>query len=106
MVSKTELIGRARELAPTVAQQASVIERQNAVPAALIAEFCDAGFMKIFVPKRYGGFELDYSAMAGIVNTIAQSDCSTAWVLAFFVGHNFLHALFPEKSQEEAFGGR
>jgi 3-hydroxy-9,10-secoandrosta-1,3,5(10)-triene-9,17-dione monooxygenase len=106
MVSKTELIGRARELAPTVAQQASVIDRQNAVPAALIAEFCDAGFMKIFVPKRYGGFELDYSAMAGIVNTIAQSDCSTAWVLAFFVGHNFLHALFPEKSQEEAFGGR
>jgi 3-hydroxy-9,10-secoandrosta-1,3,5(10)-triene-9,17-dione monooxygenase len=106
MVSKTELIGRARELAPTVAQQASVIDRQNAVPAALIAEFCDAGFMKIFVPKRYGGFELDYSAMAGIVNTIAQSDCSTAWVLAFFVGHNFLHALFPEKSQEEAFGSR
>ena len=106
MSSKAELIGRARELAPKVAQQAPINERESAVSAALMAEFCDAGFMKIMVPKRYGGFELDCSVMAGVINTIAQSDSSTAWSLAFLMGHNFLHALFPEKSQEEAFGGR
>ncbi len=106
MSSKAELLGRARDLAPKVAQQAPTAERERAVSAALMADFCDAGFMKMMVPKRYGGFELDYSAMAGVLNTIAQSDLSTAWVLAFLVGHNFLHALFPEKSQEEAFGSR
>jgi 3-hydroxy-9,10-secoandrosta-1,3,5(10)-triene-9,17-dione monooxygenase len=106
MLTKAELIGRARELAPAVARQAQLTERERAVPAALISEFCDAGFMKIFVPKRYGGLELDYSAMAGVVNAIGQSCSSTAWVLAFFIGHNFLHALFPEESQQEAFGRR
>jgi len=29
-----------------------------------------------------------------------------AWVLAFYIGHNFLHALFPQRSQEEAFAKR
>lgn len=106
MASKAELMGRAQELAPVVAQQASSTELAKAVSAALIAEFCDAGFMKMLVPKRYGGFELDYSALAGVVNTIAQSCSSTAWVLSFLIGHNFLHALFPEKSQEEVFGSR
>jgi len=106
MSSKSELIGRARELAPVVAQQAAITDREGAVPASLITSFCDAGFMKMMVPKRYGGFELDYSAMAGVINTIAQSCSSTGWVLAFFIGHNFLHALFPEKSQAEVFGSR
>lgn len=59
--------------------------------------------MQIMVPKRYGGHELDYSAMAGVVAEIAPSCTSTAWVVSFLIGHNFIHALFPEKLQDEIF---
>ena len=44
------------------------------------------------------GYELDVDTMARVVRTIAPSCTSTAWVLAFYIGHNWLHALFPERS--------
>lgn len=44
--------------------------------------------------------------MVKVVRTIAPSCTSTAWVLAFYIGHNWLHALFPERSQDEIFAER
>jgi 3-hydroxy-9,10-secoandrosta-1,3,5(10)-triene-9,17-dione monooxygenase len=101
-----ELLGRASELAPLVAEHAEDVDREGRVPPELIGKFCDAGFMKIMVPKRYGGYELGYEVMARVIRTIAPSCTSTAWVLAFYMGHNFLHALFPEQAQQEVFGDR
>jgi 3-hydroxy-9,10-secoandrosta-1,3,5(10)-triene-9,17-dione monooxygenase len=69
---KKELIGRAEELAPLVAAESANAERNGAVSRHVIQAFCDAGFMQIMVPKRYGGYELDYGAMAGVVSAIAR----------------------------------
>src|SRR3954468_1064536 len=103
---QTELVERAQALTKLVASRARETEQQGFVSPDIIQEFCDAGFFKILVPKKYGGYELGVDAMAKVVQTIAPSCTSTAWVLAFYIGHNFLHALFPEKSQEEVFGER
>lgn len=101
-----ELVARANELASVVADQAESVDRHGLVPSWLIDMFCDAGFMKIMVPKRYGGYELGYEPMARVIRAIAPSCSSTAWVLAFYMGHNFLHSLFPEPAQDEVFGDR
>ncbi|MEU1548397.1 acyl-CoA dehydrogenase family protein [Nocardia sp. NPDC005745] len=103
---KTELINRAENLTDLVAGEAADTDRRGFVSPAVTEAFCDAGFMKILVPKRYGGYELDVDTMAGVVRTIATSCTSTAWVLAFYIGHNWLHALFPERSQDEVFAER
>jgi len=103
---QTELIERAQALTKLVASRAEETEQHGFVAPEVIEEFCNAGFMKILVPKRYGGHELGVDAMAKVVRTIAPSCTSTAWVLAFYIGHNLLHALFPEESQEEAFSER
>lgn len=100
---KTELIEQAHELAPLVASEAANIDRTGEVPRELIDKFCSAGFMKVLVPKQYGGYELGVDTMSRIVRAIAPSCTSTAWVLAFYIGHNFLHSLFPERSQQEVF---
>lgn len=103
---KTELVARAQNLTDLVASQAADTEQRGSVSPAVIEAFCDAGFMKILVPKRYGGYELDVETMVRVVRTIAPSCSSTAWVLAFYIGHNWLHALFPERSQDEVFAER
>ena len=92
-----ELVGRARELAPLAARLAPLAEQQRAISAELITEFCDAGFMQALVPKRYGGHELDYRVLAGVVRAIAPSCSSAAWVLAFYMDHNYVHAFVPGK---------
>lgn len=103
---KNDLVEHARELAPLVASEAANTEKLGEVPRELIDKFCDAGFMKVLVPKQYGGYELGVDTMSRIVRAIAPSCTSTAWVLAFYIGHNFLHSLFPERSQEEVFADR
>lgn len=103
---KDELIGRAREIAPLVAAESANAERNGGVSANVIKAFCDAGCMEIMVPKRYGGHELDYGTMAGVVSAIAPACTSTAWVVSFLIGHNYIHALFPEKLQDEIFADR
>lgn len=106
MTTPNNLIERAREIAVDVAREAPNTDRNGFIADSLITSFCDAGFMETLVPKRYGGHELDYRTMAGIVSAIAPSCTSTAWVLAFYIGHNFIHALFPQESQDEVFGDR
>lgn len=103
---KTKLINRAQNLTDLVASEAADTEERGFVSPAVIEAFCDAGLMKILVPKRYGGYELDVDTMVRVVRTIAPSCTSTAWVLAFYIGHNWLHALFPERSQDEVFAQR
>ncbi|MDI9933220.1 acyl-CoA dehydrogenase family protein [Rhodococcus sp. IEGM 1354] len=101
-----ELVRRAEALAQFVADGAAETERRGSVSAEAIEAFIDAGFFKILVPQSYGGYELGVDTMARVVRAIAPSCASTAWVLAFYIGHNWLHALFPEKSQDEVFGER
>ncbi|ALR19088.1 hypothetical protein [Sphingobium baderi] len=106
MITKQELVGRAREIAPMVAANAEKDDIAGMVSDATIDAFCDAGFMKIFVPKIYGGYEMAPDVMAEVVKEISPYSTSAAWVLAFYIGHNFLHALFPKQSQDEVFAPR
>ncbi|KQY01324.1 hypothetical protein ASD37_30275 [Mycobacterium sp. Root135] len=99
-----ELIEQAHELAPLVASEAATTDSNGEVPRELIDKFCSAGFMKVLVPKEYGGYELGPDTMSRIVRAIAPSCSSTAWVLAFYIGHNYLLAAFPRRAQDEVFG--
>lgn len=98
-----ELVGRARELAPLVAKAAPTTEINGRMSDELLDQFCDAGFIEILVPKYYGGKELGYKTFAGVISEIAPYCTSTAWVLSFYIGHAFIHALFPRESQDEVF---
>lgn len=106
MITKQELVGRAREIAPMVAANAEKDDIAGKVSDATVDAFCDAGFMKIFVPKMYGGYEMTPDVMVDVVKEISPYSASAAWVLAFYIGHNFLHALFPKQSQDEIFAPR
>ena len=106
MITKQELVGRAREIAPMVEASAAKDELEGKVSDEIIDAFCDAGFMKIFVPKMYGGYEMGPDALAEVVREISPYSASAAWVLAFYIGHNFLHALWPKESQDEVFAPR
>jgi 3-hydroxy-9,10-secoandrosta-1,3,5(10)-triene-9,17-dione monooxygenase len=101
-----KLIAKAREIAPMVAEEAYTTDRNRRLSDAVIDACCDAGLMQILVPKKHGGHELNYSTMAAVVNEFARHCTSTAWVISFYIGHNYIHSLFPEQSQNEVFSKR
>lgn len=101
-----ELIGRAGELKPVLAARAAETEKNRAPLKETIDDICDAGFLQILTPKRYGGHELQVDTLVAVSRIIACACPSTGWVTAFYIGHNWFHSVFPEKSQDEVFADR
>lgn len=103
MTLSQTLINRARDIAPMVEQEAYETDRRRSVSDSIIDACKDAQLFEILVPKVYGGHELDYSTMASVVFEFARHCTSTAWVISFYIGHNYLHALWPKAFQDEVF---
>jgi 3-hydroxy-9,10-secoandrosta-1,3,5(10)-triene-9,17-dione monooxygenase len=103
MTLSQTLIARARDIAPMVGKQAYDTDRNRFISDEIIDACADAQLFEILVPKVYGGHELDYTTMASVVFEFARHCTSTAWVISFYIGHNYLHSLWPKEFQDECF---
>lgn len=72
-------LGRARELLPRIAATAAEIERSRRVPEDLLDALHQAGFYRMFIPRRYGGGEVHPLAFMRTVQALARADASVAW---------------------------
>ena len=54
------LIERARALVPTLRERARAAEELRRLPDTTIQDAADAGFFQAYVPKRHGGYEIDF----------------------------------------------
>lgn len=97
------LIERARTLANKVAAHAEEIDASDRLPDWLVAELRASGLVETLVPQCYGGHELGLDTMIEIVLPFAAACPSVGWVVAFYIGHNWLHCLVPEKMQRELY---
>ncbi|WP_083483094.1 acyl-CoA dehydrogenase family protein [Thauera sp. 63] len=98
-----ELLGRAREIAGLVERSAQQTDIDGRISDQVLDQICDAGLIQTLVPKMYGGHELGYKTMQSIISEIAPYCTSTAWVTSFYIGHAYIHTLFPKQSQDEVF---
>jgi 3-hydroxy-9,10-secoandrosta-1,3,5(10)-triene-9,17-dione monooxygenase len=103
--SPAELIERAIELRPLlVAEQATTEERSNYSPE-MHERFLEAGFYRMFVPKRYGGLEVDVPTFMRVTAEISRGCPSTGWCLALASNHALMvGSWFPPRTQDEVFG--
>jgi alkylation response protein AidB-like acyl-CoA dehydrogenase len=101
-----ELIGRARELAPKIAEKARDTEERRAPDPEILQDLIDAELMQLFVPRRWGGHEAGLRTHLEVVEIISAACLSTGWIAAFYIGHNCLALRFPEAAQEEFFADR
>jgi alkylation response protein AidB-like acyl-CoA dehydrogenase len=66
----------------------------------------ETGVFRSFVPKRYGGYEIDMATYVDIGLAVAQADPSMGWITTFYMEHNWLVTMFPEELQDEIFGNQ
>lgn len=100
-----ELVRRTTALKPLVAAHALECEQLRRPVDAVWNAIRKTGCFYHFVPKRYGGLEFDIDSFIDAMLPIAEGCGSTGWVTAFCVEHNWMLAQFPEKFQDETFGG-
>jgi len=100
------LIGRARALAPVLAERAAQAERDGLIPRQTIQDMIDAGFFKVLQPRRWGGFEMDPRVFYSVQMALAEGCMATAWVYGVVGVHNWQLPLFPEQAQQDVWGER
>jgi 3-hydroxy-9,10-secoandrosta-1,3,5(10)-triene-9,17-dione monooxygenase len=99
-----EVIKRAEQIAASlIARQQETEERSYYAPDTHEA-FRAAGFYRILVPRRYGGYELGVDTFLRVVMTLARGCPSTGWMYCLGAAHALAVAtLFGEAAQEELF---
>jgi len=102
-VTREELLRRASELVPVLAERALETERLRRIPDQTIDDLRRRGLLRIANPERYGGYGLDYDTVLEVGLELGRGDGSVAWNYTVWSSHNWLLGLYPERAQEEYF---
>jgi alkylation response protein AidB-like acyl-CoA dehydrogenase len=97
------LLERVRALVPLVAERAADAEQQRKPDDDVIAALEASGVFKSFVPRRFGGYEIDLELFLDIGVAVSEACASTGWITTFYMEHNWLLGMFSPELQAEIF---
>lgn len=104
--SAEDLRERVHGVLPLIAEHAADAEQQRKPADEVIEALKRTGLFRSFVPKRYGGYEIDLDLFFDVGVDISTSCPSTGWVSTFYMEHNWLLGMFSEELQDEVFGAQ
>lgn len=95
-----EWLEKARALAPVVLDHRDEGERDRRMPQPIFDAIREAGFFRMWLPRRYGGYEANLETLLRVGEEIAAQDAAVAWNLIVGVVHNLLFGYLPEPAAE------
>ena len=98
------ILRRARMLVPKLAARSEKAEQLRRCPDETIADFTEAGLLRVCQPKRYGGYDLGYDVLCEMVQTLAQGCGSQAWVAMVLADNPLKFSAFEISAQDEVWG--
>src|SRR5215472_218099 len=98
------ILDRARALIPRLAERAPAAAAARRLPQETIAEYREAGILRILQPKRFGGLQGRFSLFSRIVEEFTFGCASSAWVYAVLAEHQWIIAQYPEPAQIDVWG--
>jgi len=102
-VTGEEMIQRASALVPRLRERAERTEQLRRLPDETIADFVDAGLLRIGNPDRFGGLGLDVDTAYEVTLELGRGCGSAAWCYSVLNAHNWWIGHFPWQGQEEYF---
>jgi 3-hydroxy-9,10-secoandrosta-1,3,5(10)-triene-9,17-dione monooxygenase len=104
-VTPAEIIARAEAIAPTLVARQAETEQRTYYAQDTHEAFAEAGFYRILVPRRYGGYEFGIDTFLRVSTALARGCPSTAWMFCLGATHALpVASLFDERAQAELFG--
>ncbi|CAL9622985.1 Flavin-dependent monooxygenase, oxygenase subunit HsaA (plasmid) [Streptomyces sp. enrichment culture] len=101
-----EIVARAEALAATLVERQAETERRGYYAEDTHQAFSRAGFYRILVPRRYGGYEFGPETFVKVSMALARGCPSTGWMYLFGAAHALVvGTLFDEAAQAELFAG-
>lgn len=104
--TREELVREARKLVPVLRERAQATDELRTLPDETVADLKAAGIHKIFTPRRYGGFEMDWGTHVDVSRELGRGCGSTSWVASVVMSHTWMLGRFPVRAQEEFWPGK
>jgi alkylation response protein AidB-like acyl-CoA dehydrogenase len=102
-VSREELLQRALQLVPVLAERAQLTEQLRRIPDETVDDLTRLGLLRLANPSRFGGYGYDYDTVLEIGSILGRGCGSTAWCFQVWSSHNWLMGHWPLQGQEEYF---
>jgi len=101
-LTPADVIARAEAIAETLVSRQAETETRTYYANDTHEQFQRAGFYRILVPKRYGGYEFGIETFMRVVMTLTRGCPTTGWMYCLGAAHAVAVAtLFSERCQDE-----
>jgi 3-hydroxy-9,10-secoandrosta-1,3,5(10)-triene-9,17-dione monooxygenase len=100
-----QMIARATALRPRLIAEQAATEERTYYSQEMHEEFVKAGFYRLYIPKRFGGYEFDFPTFVRVTIELARGCASTAWCWSLSAAHALqLSSWFDERAQTDILG--
>ncbi|MFC0529850.1 acyl-CoA dehydrogenase family protein [Phytohabitans kaempferiae] len=101
--ARAELVGRARDVVDLIRKHALWQEEHRVLHDEVLRAIHDAGLLKLRVPARYGGYEVDARTVCEVMAELARGDGSVGWTIATLTLCAWQIGMLPDEVQDEVF---
>ena len=97
------ILANTRRLAPTIRDQAEVIEAGRRLPEPLVQAMSDAGIFRIAMPRAWGGPEMAPLKQIELMEILAYADPSAAWCASILSDSGFYAGFLEDEVARKLF---
>jgi 3-hydroxy-9,10-secoandrosta-1,3,5(10)-triene-9,17-dione monooxygenase len=103
-LTPADVVARAESIALTLVERQEETEQRTYYAQDTHEAFSEAGFYRILVPRRYGGYEFDIETFLRVTMALTRGCPSTGWMYCLGASHAMVAAtFFGERAQAELF---
>jgi alkylation response protein AidB-like acyl-CoA dehydrogenase len=99
-----ELVQRASDLYPLLRGNAPRADAERRLPEENIEALVDDGFFRVWVPRRYGGYEADPVTQLEMTAELARACPATGWVVGVTTVLGWIAGCLSQQGQDDIFG--
>jgi alkylation response protein AidB-like acyl-CoA dehydrogenase len=103
-MSSESVLDRATALVPLLGERAQATEQARCVSPDVFDALAEAGILRMCVPKKFGGDELDFDTQCKVLAELARGCPSTSWVATIASALAWMAAGYCDEAQEEILG--
>ena len=74
-----DLLQKARELGPSLADRSEQIETARTLPDDVVTDLTNAGLFRMFTPTSLGGPEADVATAIDVIAEVSRHDGAAGW---------------------------
>jgi len=104
MTKSTTMLEEIHKILPKIRANANQAEELRQMPRENVEMLKKIKLHHAFLPKAYGGLEMQLPEFADCIAALAGACCSTAWAFSLLCTHNHQLAMFSKQVQDDVWG--